>query len=164
MIIHYNNKTGDIYGTTSGRIHSELEMKCTIRPERVSEKDISSYIVPHKSKQKEVVVKGKKTMVGDGFQYDVPFDEFLYDMEKRKLKIFDFRIFEDKEGNMVFDEAPVKIKPKIDKKVQEDKEKAEKGEKKPCMKDMEVSILELQVSVEEIKKILKSLPLTNSVV
>jgi len=159
MIIHYNNKTGDIYGTTNGRIHSKLEMKSTIRPEKIAEEDISSYIVPHKAKKKTVTVEGKKVKVGDGFRYDVDFDEFLYDMEKRKLKIFDFRIFEDMDENMVFDEAPEKKRPPISKEAQKniDLEKAErervkKGIKKPCVADLEVQILELGVELDKLKK------------
>lgn len=52
MIIFYNNKTGKIYGTVNGRVHTEEELKTSVQPQGVDQKDISKKIFDLKETKK----------------------------------------------------------------------------------------------------------------
>ena len=44
MIIFYNNKTGRIYGSVSGRVHTEEELSTTVIPSGVDSDEISRMV------------------------------------------------------------------------------------------------------------------------
>lgn len=177
MIISYNCKTGEIYGTSDGRLHSDREIDCKIRPANVPDEDVVNYVVPHKVKFRTEVkpifenrivdektlkvepvkVGTKKVKVGDGFEYDVYFKDFMEAVEKNEVRLFDFRIFETEDGEMVFDlvpEKPKQDKPKeevkkvdndmAEKMKQLDKKAKSDVKEKPCIADLEIRIIELE--------------------
>lgn len=77
MIIHYNNKTGDIKGIVSGRIHSDKEKAMKMSFSDVSEEDISSYVLPFNMNTKK---------------YYGLFQEFAEDHEAGNIDMNDYRV------------------------------------------------------------------------
>lgn len=113
MIISYNKNTGRIYGVTEGRLHHGNDINCKIRPEGVKDEDVVNYVVPFKARYKKIIKDGKTIKVGNGYEPDVYFSEFIRDIETKKINIFDFRIFETNNGEMVFDLVPEEEKKKL---------------------------------------------------
>ena len=45
MIIFYDKKTGDIFGTIDGRVHDAKDMECTISDSSRNEKDTGKMVI-----------------------------------------------------------------------------------------------------------------------
>ena len=112
MIISYDKNTGRIYGVTEGRLHHGNDINCKIRPEGVKDEDVVNYVVPFKARYKKIVRNGKTIKVGNGYEPNVYFSEFIRDIEAKKINIFDFRLFETNDGEVVFDLVPDEEKKK----------------------------------------------------
>ena len=112
MIIFYNKKTGEIFGTVDGRVHSKEEIRNSlIKPKSLDKEDVGKYVVPFKAKFRieeqpvtemrvvdketmrveEVVVGKKKVKVGAGMEPDVPFASLISNFENRKENIYDYK-------------------------------------------------------------------------
>lgn len=112
MIIFYNKKSGEVIGTVNGRVHSEEELKVSVKPSDTPQKDIGKYVVPfepnmveedveltelrmvdEKTKRVERVVIGKeKRMVKRGLRPAVPFKQLIYDFELGKDSVYNYRV------------------------------------------------------------------------
>jgi len=70
MIVFYNNKTGRIYGTVAGRVHTQEELKTSVNPSGVDEKDISKKVFSleetKKIEKEGFKVIQKKVLLKDG--------------------------------------------------------------------------------------------------
>lgn len=111
MIIFYNIKTKEIFGTVSGRVHNEPE-KEMIHPSNMDKKDIRMYVIPFKTVYKEKktaikkwFIKNKETgemeerIVGTriekvpaGMVPDVKFVDLILAFEAGKKKIYDYHV------------------------------------------------------------------------
>jgi hypothetical protein len=110
MIVFYNLKTGEIYGTIDGRVHNEQQMSGVIRPSNVKDKEVGKYVVSYKPITRKVVKPIYKLMadpktnevnnvkVGEqeveepaGLQIDDKLSEFFNDVENGKKKIYQYK-------------------------------------------------------------------------
>lgn len=55
MIIFFNKKTGNIFGTIDGIVHSTQQRSGLIKPSGVNEDEIGSYVVSYKPVTKKVI-------------------------------------------------------------------------------------------------------------
>ena len=113
MIIFYDKRTGDIFGTIGGRVHDKDEVeKLFIKPSNLSKKDIGRFVVPFKTKYKveevpvtefrvvdkktmrveEVVVGKKKVRVGAGMAPAIKQADLILRFETGEESIFDYRL------------------------------------------------------------------------
>lgn len=122
MIIFFNKKTGEIYGTVSGRVHSEDEIKnAMVKPVNVPIEDVGSYVaefepvvksvlvpvteyrmVDLKTKKVELFDTGnkKKVKVGDGMKAVGRHAAKVESFEKDTSEIYKHKIKLDKNGNV----------------------------------------------------------------
>ena len=122
MIIFFNKKTGDIYGTVSGRVHSEDEIKnAMVKPVNVPIEDVGSYVaefepviksvlvpvteyrmVDLKTKKVELFETGdkKKIKVGNGMRAVGKHAEKIELFEKDASEIYKHKVKIDKDGNL----------------------------------------------------------------
>jgi len=116
MIIFYNKKSGDIFGTVNGRVHENVD-KEFIKPSNLEVEEVGKYMVPFKivfheveepikkwfminKKTQEVeerVVGMKKVEVPDGMAPDVSFFQLILDFESGKENVLDYRVELDKD-------------------------------------------------------------------
>lgn len=55
MIIFYNKKTGDIFGTIDGRVHPESQLNMYAKREQETEEEVGKYIIGAiKNKEKTI--------------------------------------------------------------------------------------------------------------
>lgn len=110
MIIFYNKNTGEIYGTIDGRVHTEEQLRATIRPSQVPESQIAKYVVSYKPVSKKVIrpitkmmldpktLEVKTVRVGerevvepDGFVMDDPLKGFFTKVEEGKERLYNHK-------------------------------------------------------------------------
>lgn len=122
MIIYYDKATGEIFGVLDGRVHGQQEINnVCVRPSNFPKNKVGKYVVPFKGKfriekrpKTEMRVVDKKTMrvekvvvgtemvkVGEGMEPDIPFAEFILDVESGKERIYDYKIELDKSNKVV---------------------------------------------------------------
>jgi len=113
MILFYNKRNGNIIGVVEGRVHpKEILEKVMMIPGHLKKSEVGKYIVPFKTKYKEieepitemritdkktmrvekVVVGKKKVKVGAGMKPDVPFANLISDFESGKKRIYDYKV------------------------------------------------------------------------
>ena len=113
MIIFYNKKTKEIFGTIEGRVHSDDVLKnAFIKPSKVKKEDIDKYVVPYEKvlvekeipitelritdkklgKVEKVVVGKKKEMVSQGLKPVGPLKDLITEFEKGKKNIYDYKV------------------------------------------------------------------------
>lgn len=113
MIIFFNKKNGNIFGTVNGRVHDQhTKDNAMIKPSGIEEKNIGKFIVPYKQKYREetqdvtelrmtnketgkverVKTGTKKVKVPAGMEPDVPFANLIKDIEKGKKNIYNYRV------------------------------------------------------------------------
>lgn len=122
MIIFYNKKTKEIFGTIEGRVHSDDVFKnAFIKPSKVKKEDIDKYVVPYErdliekeipitelritdtklGKVEKVVVGKKKEMVSQGLKPIGPLKDLVVEFEKGKKNIYDYKVKLDKNNKLV---------------------------------------------------------------
>lgn len=128
MIIFYNKKTGDIFGTIDGRVHDEDTLQNRmIKPGDIPEEDIAKYIVSYKpltriekrmqykqvvnpdTLEVEQVEAGEiEVEVGAGLEMDDKFKEFFSKVESGELSIYRHKFDVNEAGEVVgITEKPV---------------------------------------------------------
>jgi len=118
MIIFYNNKTGAILGRIDGRVHSDsVTNGVKMHYSNIPDEDIGKYVVPFvdnmveeeeeikellveegTNKVKEFVTGTRKVLKPHGKVPDVSFADLIYQIEKREVRIFDYKVVTDKNG------------------------------------------------------------------
>lgn len=126
MIIFYNKKSGEIYGSISGRVHDDnVVNNALIAPSEVAKEDVGRYIVSYKQKVKTIklpmyknvvnpktleVVKikvgEKESQVGDGLEIDDKLKPFIEKLENNQTSISS-HTFKIKNGKVVGTEERV---------------------------------------------------------
>lgn len=121
MIIFYNKKTKKIIGTVDGRVHSEHTLKHSmIKTSAMKNEDVGKYVIPFEKnfvmreveikelrvvdkarRVKEVVVGKKKKKIVEGLKLDKPFAKVIHDYENRKVKMTDYKVKLDKQGEVI---------------------------------------------------------------
>ena len=121
MIIFYNKKNGQIFGTIEGRVHSDDVLKnASIKPSKIKKVNIKKYVVPYErdliekevpitelrvtdtktGKVEKVVIGKKKEMVSQGLKPTGPLKDFIIGFEKGEKKIYDYKVKLDKNGKL----------------------------------------------------------------
>jgi hypothetical protein len=130
MIIFYDKRNGNIFGSINGRVHSEQELNMSMGLNDIPKENIGKYIVPFEAKYREVkqpveelVIKGNKVVkeitgektvrVGDGMVPVTSNNDLIYDFENGTKKMTNYKIKLDKNGELLDFETKEKDK-KID--------------------------------------------------
>ena len=121
MIVFFNKKTGEVYGTISGRVHSEDELtKMVIKPQNVPDEDVGKWVAPFKPVFKmvdepitELRVVDKKTMRVEPFVIGkrkvkhgngmIPHGKFatkIQEFEKNQSDVYKHHVKLDKNGEV----------------------------------------------------------------
>ena len=119
MIIFFNLKNGDIYGTIDGRVHSDQQLSGVIHPSTVKAEEVGKYVVSYQPitiKVKRDVTKmvvDPKTLevntikVGEeqieqpaGLEINDKFKDFFTEIEAGTKKIYHYK-FDVKDGEVV---------------------------------------------------------------
>lgn len=121
MIIFFNRKSGEIYGTLNGRVHTEKELnEFMVRPENVPIEDVGKFIAEFETIYKEVVepvmgfklidkkneiydqvqIGTKKVKKGDGMIPTGKFASKVTLFEDKPDELFKYKIKVDKKGEL----------------------------------------------------------------
>ena len=120
MIIFFDKKTGQVYGTVEGRVHEDTK-DMMIKPGHVKETQVGKYMVPFKPVYKiervpiekwfvkdlktgEVekrIVGTERRKVGDGMVPDVKFAKLILAFEAGSENIYDYRVRLDKNKKVI---------------------------------------------------------------
>lgn len=118
MIISFNKNTGDIYGTVSGRVHDEDQIKnFSLRPSNISEDEVEKYIAPtqtvyrmepieelraDKSGLVKRVVTNKRQKRACGVEFVGPNAALIDAFDRGLEKITNYLLQHDDKGDYIF--------------------------------------------------------------
>lgn len=121
MIIFFNKKTGEVYGTISGRVHSEEELnRMIVKPQNVPDEDVGKWVAPYKPlfkmvdepitelrivdektrKVENVVIGKRRVKHGNGMKATGRFATRIEEFEKNPSKIYEHRIKSNEKGEL----------------------------------------------------------------
>jgi hypothetical protein len=121
MIIFYNKKTGEIFGTISGRVHDEDQIKnAMMKPENVDVEDVGKWVAPFKAvfetiyepiieqrvvdtktmRVEGVVIGKKKIQRGIGMIPDGKFSKLIEKFDKDSSEVYKYKIKTNKKGDI----------------------------------------------------------------
>lgn len=115
MILFYNKKTGDIFGSIMGRIHpQEIIDNAFIQPSDIDKMNIGRYVVPYRPVKKvtrqpikemrvvdnsglvkEIEIGYRNIEVTEGVEPDVPFKDLICAFENITEDAHQYRIVEE---------------------------------------------------------------------